>query len=67
MICPLCGCEFDEDQAELACRSCPFLSKRCGSVRCPNCSYEIPKLPAFARRVVERDSDAGKRPSRRTT
>ncbi len=41
MKCALCGCEFDPNQADVACASCG-IGKRCGLVRCPRCHYETP-------------------------
>ena len=46
MKCPLCGCRFSEDEAEVACRGCP-LAGNCGMARCPNCGYDIPKESAL--------------------
>ncbi|MFH1650673.1 MAG: hypothetical protein ABID87_01000 [Chloroflexota bacterium] len=42
MKCPLCGLEFNPDEAQAACASCP-LARGCHLVRCPNCGYEIPR------------------------
>ena len=41
MKCALCGCEFDETQADASCASCG-IGKRCGLVKCPRCHYETP-------------------------
>ncbi len=38
--CPLCGNNFDEEQAKGGCAGCGV--KGCGLVRCPNCGYEFP-------------------------
>ncbi len=44
MKCPLCGFEFNENDASKACRGCP-LAKACSLVKCPNCGYEFPSEP----------------------
>jgi hypothetical protein len=36
--CPLCGKEFDKNEA--LCTNCPF-HDRCELTRCPNCGYEF--------------------------
>lgn len=41
MKCALCGYAFSVEQAESACRGCPF-HRKCRLVRCPNCGYETP-------------------------
>ena len=46
MKCPLCGHEFDEDEAVPACAAC-LMSKSCKLVKCPNCGYEMPKEPKW--------------------
>jgi hypothetical protein len=40
--CALCGYTYSAQEAEGACRSCPF-HRKCRLVRCPNCGYETPK------------------------
>ena len=36
--CPLCGKDFNKDEA--LCAGCPF-HDRCELTRCPNCGYEF--------------------------
>jgi rubredoxin len=37
--CPLCGVEYDPEEAESACRGCP-LKAGCDLIKCPNCGFE---------------------------
>ncbi len=56
MKCTFCGFEFNENEAEDACRGCPI--KKCDMSKCPNCGYEIlpePKLIKFLRRRFQRE------------
>lgn len=56
MRCGFCGYEFDEVEAEMACRSCP-LAPHCGLLRCPRCGYEMlpeARLVAWVRRLRDR-------------
>jgi rubredoxin len=41
MKCGFCGLEFDPNDADQACDSCP-VSTGCHLVRCPRCGYEMP-------------------------
>ncbi len=41
MRCDLCGLEFDQSEAGVACASCPMAGS-CHLVRCPRCGYEMP-------------------------
>jgi len=53
MKCGFCGYEFNSEEAETACRSCPLV-KGCRLVRCPQCGYEMPpepKLVAWLRKL----------------
>lgn len=38
--CPLCGKEFEKEEAGKACAACG--KKGCGLIKCPNCGYEFP-------------------------
>ena len=62
MKCPLCGFNFNEDEARAACQGCP-LSGSCGMVRCPNCNYDVPRqsrlLAAF--KALRRKDNGTKR------
>lgn len=49
MKCSLCGLEFDEDKAHRACGDC-LLTKGCRLIRCPNCGFETPPEPKWAKR-----------------
>jgi rubredoxin len=44
MKCGFCDYEFDPDEAETACQSCPLV-KGCHLIRCPQCGYEMPPEP----------------------
>ena len=46
MKCTLCGIEFNENQEQSACRSCPVV-KGCRLIQCPNCGFEIPPEPRW--------------------
>ncbi len=37
MKCPLCGYEFDENEA--VCKGCP-VNRDCNTICCPNCGYQ---------------------------
>ncbi len=53
MRCGFCGHEFDQAEAQVACRACP-LAGGCHLLRCPRCGYENPpeaKLVAWLRRL----------------
>ncbi len=41
MKCTLCGFEFNEENADTACKGC-FMMKNCKLIKCPNCGFEIP-------------------------
>lgn len=47
MKCSFCGFEFQEQDA-LSCGPCP-LKANCSKLKCPNCSYEMPKESFFRR------------------
>ena len=41
MLCPLCGCEFDETDHSCV-TSCPMASiQGCNLICCPNCGYQM--------------------------
>jgi len=46
MKCTLCGYIFDENEAPRSCKGCPMM-KGCKLIRCPNCSFEIPREPKW--------------------
>ena len=37
--CPLCGCEFEENEGGATCKGCP-MSGGCNMIKCPNCGIE---------------------------
>jgi len=41
MNCGFCGLDFELEQAEQVCGSCP-IARGCHLVRCPHCGYEMP-------------------------
>lgn len=56
MRCGFCGYEFDPQQADTACPSCP-LSGGCQLFCCPRCGYQIPgesKLITWLKRLRRR-------------
>jgi rubredoxin len=53
MKCSLCGFNFDENEAETACKEC-FLAKNCKLIKCPNCGYEMPPEPAWLNKILRR-------------
>ncbi len=56
MKCGFCGAEFDPQDAQTACSSCP-LARGCPLVRCPRCGYEMPpeaKLIRWLRSIKSR-------------
>ena len=63
MKCGFCGGEFNPEEAETACGSCPLV-KGCHLVRCPHCGYEMPpeaKLITLLRNLKNsKISSAGK-------
>ncbi len=52
MRCSLCGLEFDEKQAQRACRGC-IIAKSCNLVKCPNCGYESPLESKLVKKIKE--------------
>ena len=41
MLCPLCGCEFDETDHSCA-GKCPMAAiQGCSLICCPNCAYQM--------------------------
>lgn len=52
MKCPLCGLEFDENDAERACSGC-IIAKSCNLVKCPNCGYESPTESRLIKKIKE--------------
>ena len=51
MKCSLCGYEFSESEGKGSCANCP-MHKGCHLVRCPNCGFETPKDPLWAKRFL---------------
>lgn len=49
MKCPLCGFEFNQKNAELACKGCSFI-KKCELIKCPNCNYETVLEPEWVKK-----------------
>lgn len=61
MKCSLCGFEFDEKKAQAGCKSCSLM-KRCALIRCPNCGFETPPEPKWAKYFKkEKKADEDKR------
>ena len=58
MICSLCGFRFDEDTARSACSGCGLV-KRCGLARCPRCGFEMPREPAWLKKLRKRRNRDG--------
>lgn len=48
MKCTLCGYEFNENEAQAACKSCGIM-KGCKLIRCPNCNFEMPPEPKWTK------------------
>ncbi len=46
MKCPLCGCQFREEDGKDTCQGC-LLAGACHMVKCPNCGYEVPIEPGI--------------------
>lgn len=55
MKCGLCGYEFDEDRAQLACSACPIM-KGCKLIKCPRCGFEAPPEPKWFKRFKKKMS-----------
>ena len=50
MRCDFCGYEFQEEEGNRGCKSCP-VSTGCHMVKCPRCNYEIPPEPRWIGRL----------------
>lgn len=50
--CSLCGFEFNEDEAQTACKNCPMM-KGCKLIRCPQCGYEMPPEPRWLKAILK--------------
>lgn len=50
MNCSFCGVTFDEAEARSACDAC-LTSEGCARLRCPQCGYESPEVPAWLQRL----------------
>lgn len=50
MRCDFCGCEFQEEEGNRGCKSCP-VSAGCRMMKCPRCNYEIPPEPRWIGRL----------------
>jgi len=50
MKCGFCGFEFDEEEANTGCKSCP-MSSGCRMIKCPRCNYENPPEPTLVRKI----------------
>jgi len=46
MKCTLCGYEFNEKDAQRACKNCPVM-KGCKLIKCPKCGFETPPEPKW--------------------
>lgn len=53
MKCSLCGLEFNPQEAQRACRHCPF-KQGCTLLKCPNCGFEMPPEPEWCRARTSR-------------
>ena len=61
MKCPLCGCQFQEEDAKVACKGC-LLTGDCHMVKCPNCGYDVPIEPKLIKALrAWRKKDNGTR------
>ena len=61
MKCSLCGYEFNEKEAEGACKNCPMM-KDCKLIKCPNCGFETPPEPKWLKYFKkERKTNENKR------
>ena len=49
MKCTLCGLEFNEDNAQQACKGC-LTMKGCKLIRCPRCAFEAPPEPKWLKK-----------------
>ena len=62
--CPLCGCEFEEENAKTPCEAC-CVSKGCSNILCcPNCDYHLPvksKVVEFITGLFRRKKDEARR------
>jgi DNA-directed RNA polymerase subunit RPC12/RpoP len=50
--CSLCGLEFDEKDAQIACSGCA-IAKACSLMKCPNCGYELLPEPKLIKKIKE--------------
>jgi Fe2+ transport system protein FeoA/rubredoxin len=55
MKCSLCGYEFSDTEGQGSCANCP-MHKGCSLVRCPNCGFETPKDPLWAKKFLHDES-----------
>lgn len=53
MKCTLCGYEYKESEAAHACKGCSLI-KGCHLVKCPNCGFEMPPEPKWAKFLEKR-------------
>jgi hypothetical protein len=44
--CPMCGLEFERDEALQACAGC-LAAAGCQRLKCPNCGAEFPADPKY--------------------
>jgi hypothetical protein len=60
MKCPLCGNEFQDDEAH--CKGCP-INRECSTVCCPNCGYQTIEKSGlinwFKKRFTGEENNAG--------
>ena len=52
MICGFCGHDFDEKEADSSCEGC-VMNFNCKMVKCPNCGYEMPRQPAWIKKIFK--------------
>jgi len=51
--CTLCGYEFNEKDAERACKGCP-VAKGCALLKCPNCGFEMAAEPRWLKNLMKK-------------
>ena len=56
MTCGFCGKDFDEKDAGTSCDGC-VMNFNCKMIKCPNCGYEIPREPAWLKKILKGKSD----------
>jgi hypothetical protein len=52
MICGFCGQDFDGEEAKSFCQGC-VMNVSCKKIKCPNCGYEMPREPAWLKKIFK--------------